>query len=829
VRRGLTSAAVALSLLSAGPAMAAPVLSTSNRLDDRRYVAAGDRAYIVGAESGRYPATGWHTRGEMGGVWSPPIKLLDGIWFGIGNDWIGPATRFDSGYGYVRMQLPGNNGVSITRTDFAPDGRRGVLVGLTLSSDNSRTLDLKVDAHSELMSAFPWGGTTPSVRDFNFKDSATFDGARIVFRDAGTPAVPNADPHDWAAAVGSTLTPDDGRTGDNFRGPQDPATICPLDGTAPPRCDDSDAGRGAGGELTYKVKLDRGSTRTVWFGVGGSETGPAGARQELSALLNDPAGELQDKIASREKLAARTKLSLPGDPRLAEGIDWSKQNLADLTQEAHNLKIRFTNQGKEYPPALGTVSKVRFLGAGFPDYPWLFATDGEYTAFAAVGVGQFDAAKDHLRALQRVSDMLNGGSGKVAHEIVTDGSVYFGANSDPGNTDETAKFPSALALIWRWTGDNAFRDQLYDFAKRNMQYVVNQLDADGDGWPEGSGNVEREGMGEEKLDNTVYAIRGLRDLAAMAQSKGDSATQSWAESHASAMETAFESAWWVAGVPQYADSLDDPGDVKLMQRYWIGVTPMEAELYRGGEPVPGLAAADHANAALDVRERPCYGDDFGLFHTGASGCDNGPAGAGEKQTFTLNTAVMAVGEGNYGRLGSAQQERFTTANRRLQLPTPDEQPGAMPEIAPSPAYGRSVDKAFYDRAMVMQAWGSYGTVWPVVHQQLGVRPDLGNGKLEVTPQVPPGSPGIGGKNIRLGSGSIDVSASAAKGTYTTVVSPHLSADLTIGHTLPAGATVGSVKLNGSDATYTVRDTNRGREVLVHASGTGQQKLVITAT
>jgi hypothetical protein len=370
---------------------------------------------------------------------------------------------------------------------------------------------------------------------------------------------------------------------------------------------------------------------------------------------------------------------------------------------------------------------------------------------------------------------------------------------------------------------------MYDFAKRNMQYVVNQLDSDGDGWPEGAGNVERTGMGAEKLDNAVYTIRGLRDLAEMAQSKGDGATQSWAESHASSLESAFESAWWVAGVPQYADSLQDPGSVPLMQRFWIGVVPMEAELYRGGEPVPGLAASDHANPALDVRERPCYGDDFGLFHTGSSGCDNGPAGDGEKQTFTLNTAVMAVGEGNYGRLTSSQQERFTTANRRLQLPDPDEQPGAMPEIAPSPAYGRSIDRPFYDRAMVMQAWGSYGTVWPVVHQQLGVRPDLGNGRLDVTPQVPPGSSGIAGDHIRVGGGSVDVAASASKGTYTTTVSAHLSTELTIGHTLPAGANVKSVTLNGSKAKYTVRDTNRGREVLVSAPSGSEQKLVVSAS
>jgi hypothetical protein len=32
-----------------------------------------------------------------------------------------------------------------------------------------------------------------------------------------------------------------------------------------------------------------------------------------------------------------------------------------------------------------------------------------------------------------------------------------------GNTDETAKFPSAVRLVWRWTGDDRFRDEIYDF------------------------------------------------------------------------------------------------------------------------------------------------------------------------------------------------------------------------------------------------------------------------------------------------------------------------------------------------------------------------------
>ena len=69
---------------------------------------------------------------------------------------------------------------------------------------------------------------------------------------------------------------------------------------------------------------------------------------------------------------------------------------------------------------------------------------------------------------------------------------------------------------------------MYDFAKRNLRYVVERLDEDGDGWPEGSGNVERSGMGVEKLDNSVYLIRGLYDLADMARSKHDGRTHAWA-------------------------------------------------------------------------------------------------------------------------------------------------------------------------------------------------------------------------------------------------------------------------------------------------------------
>ena len=108
--------------------------------------------------------------------------------------------------------------------------------------------------------------------------------------------------------------------------------------------------------------------------------------------------------------------------------------------------------------------------------------------------------------------------------------------------------------------------------------------------------------------------------------------------------------------------------------------------------------------------------------------------------------------------------------------TPDEQPGAMPEIFPSAPNGDpkagippNIDRCWTCRSMFMQAWGNYGTAWSVMHQQLGVRPFLNDSELQVVPQVPSGQPNVEGSNIRLGRGSVDVFAADSGDRYTTKV------------------------------------------------------------
>src|SRR4051812_37683780 len=542
----------------------------------------------------------------MGGIVTPPLKLLDALYLGVNRRWVGPATRFTSGWGYVRYDLPPMAGLALRRTDVAPDGRRGALVGLRLTNPGRRkkTVKVRVDAHSELMTQYPWSSTTPNAGEENGADRAAYNRHELVFRDAK---------HPYTAIVGSDRRPLTGRTGPGHYGPFGQGRRCiPPSGTNPPpdtrmpsQCDDGPFGKGTGGQLRYNVHVPARGSTTVWVAVAGSEKSAAGAGSEFGKLIADPARALARKRVARVQLARRTQLDLPGDRLLQESIDWGKQNLADLTQRATGLDLRWTNQGKEWTH-VGSLGAMRWIGAGFPDYPWLFGVDGEYTTHAAVSLGQFGRIEDHLRALRDISDQLSDRSGVVVHEVVADGSIYYGKDQrgpDPKtgelkykfNTDEIVKFPDAVALIWRWTGDDRFRDEMLDFTWRNLEYVRTRLDSDGDGWPEGNGNVERPKMGEEKLDNAVYYIRGLYDFADMARAAGQTDRADAARSSADALASRFEDAWWIEANQQYADSLHNPGNEKINQKHWIGVDPMEAELFRDGAYQPGLATYDHGS------------------------------------------------------------------------------------------------------------------------------------------------------------------------------------------------------------------------------------------
>jgi GH15 family glucan-1,4-alpha-glucosidase len=180
--------------------------------------------------------------------------------------------------------------------------------------------------------------------------------------------------------------------------------------------------------------------------VAGSHTGAPPALSALKAGLANPMGLLQSKVAARDATAALTNVKVP-DAGVQRTILWSKLNLADLRRTITQAAIRDTKAGTVYPKPLATLPKLSGIDAAYPDYAEFFGTDGAYATYSLAAAGQWQTAMQHLNTLRTVSQIVNGSTGKVVHEISSTGAVYYGDNTEPGDINETAQFDIAAGLV----------------------------------------------------------------------------------------------------------------------------------------------------------------------------------------------------------------------------------------------------------------------------------------------------------------------------------------------------------------------------------------------
>jgi hypothetical protein len=775
-----------------------PTRSTTTNLSEKRYVAAGDRAYVVGVQDGTFQPIGWHITGTMGGVWSHPIKLLESYTISLGGSALPAAQQFTSGPGFVQLNFPASSGLQITRTEFAPDGVPVVLVGLQIQNTSSQsvTTTLGLQAVSHILPAYPWSSTTPTSAQLDKQDNVQFDSqiSGLTFSEPDQP---------WYAMVAGRAVK---------QGPHDSVKFSGASGLGAGQNNE------ATGQLSWQLTIAAGSTVEIWFGVSGTHVFKWEAYGALFAGLANPDGLLSQKINQRVAVLALSDVTIP-DQTAQDAFNWAKLNLADMSRTVLNAEIRDTQEGTVYPPPIAEFPILTGFGAGYPDYPWFFGTDGCYTTFGLTATGQWETAENHLNLLRSVSQALNGSTGKILHENVTDGSIYYGTNAQPGDTNETAEFATAVATVWRWSGDNGFRDQNYDFIKAGLNYLETTLDTYPDGWPEGAGMVEAAGLGAKKLDVAVYTIRALNDLTEMATSKGDQATVKWAGDLAKKLAQKFDSDWWITSLGLYADSLalnhevsTDPGATlgtapvtQLEQYYWTNATPMETS----------FAPADHAATAFTQLESSTFTGTTGFYQQARTATITG-----SRQASAVNTGVMAVAEANYGRMDQSLQYLELVAS---ELDT--EQPGALPELFDSPDY--QYFQAFTGRAMVMQAWSSYGVEWPIIYHYLGIHPDVPNGQLAVIPDLPSSWPTLSVSNVRLRNGAIAVSAKQDGGQYTTTLTAPTGYNVQLGYVIPPGTKPTSVTLGGTAVKYKTIETSRGNEVVVETRSGPNLTLVVT--
>ena len=207
------------------------------------YVTAGNRVYMVGHQDGTFPDLGWHIKGEMGGIWNHPIKLMDGFEAEIleYNTLIklDSATQFTNypwgnkhSYDLAEQQL------KVERLQFVPDDMQGIHIefAVTNTGETERTLVFKFKGHSDLRPT--WLGEDTGMIDG--QDEIAFDENLDAFivKDQNNP---------WYTVFGSGAT--------SVMAKDMLSTI---------------QGMGVSGSLSYKLVIPAGETKKFNMAIAGS-------------------------------------------------------------------------------------------------------------------------------------------------------------------------------------------------------------------------------------------------------------------------------------------------------------------------------------------------------------------------------------------------------------------------------------------------------------------------------------------------------------------------------------------------------------------------------
>jgi len=742
---------------------------------DHPYVTAGNRVYSVATQHGEFPDIGWRQPSEMSGVWDPPIKLLDGFWLGItfgetdpANpveqiQWLTQASRWQMTPGEVEItyRLPA---LEITRREYGMDDHEGMLIRLELTNESQQPLPciLHFLARTDLRLA--WLG----------KD-------RLLWRDGRDEAV-YLDDLACIAAYNTT------RSAYVLFGAQRRPTAVTIGNElwATRRTE----GEGISARLSYALNLPARGREEVIFTIAGSTRSSEAALTTFRYAQTAMETICEQQRQSYQQLLARCSLH-SNDELMDTAFGWAKVTLQMLERDV---------------PGIG-----RGIAAGLPDHPWWIGNDTTYATLALVASGQFELALASLRNLIHYSEIVNG-DGAVVHEILTQGHVH-----DNGLLVEIPLFVRACYHTFRWTGDRAFLQEVYGFCKRGLlDALLGKHDLEGNLCATGRGLVETRELqragGMKTLDIAAYTYEALICLAELAEEVDDQASIPILREKAQRLAAHINTAWWIEEEGLYGDiyisanalraSHEEmraekvfwPGDLAELEHSDLLLDHFARQSSEGAlrqerpwllkhmvAAVPietGLAAPERAERVLTRLESDEFNGPWGIYLNPET----------QRVTMTLPNTLMAAAEARYGRMDQALGYCHKIANaiaRRM--------PGAYSEILP-------------DGGCFVQAWSSYGMIWPVVHFFLGLRPDAAKQHIRFVPHLPNAWTQARLQHVRVGSADFNVQVVRTEENFQLTLEtsdPSYSVTLGCVCSVKEERKPGSVTLNGTPVSFTV--------------------------
>src|SRR6056300_383764 len=688
-------------------------LSTQETLQgDPQYLSSkqmtpGSHAYCVGFQDGTFPDIGWHIKGEMGGLWAHPIKLLDGFHAEV--VWGTDTIALDTAQSYATTPIGSIftyniQGKTITRTQFIPDPAKGIVVEFDLSE-------------------FPRGAQLLFYPRADLRPTWLGERTNMI------------DSTDIIATENNQWTATDAKNGWQVRiSASSKGAITPTHLTSSP-------------------------SRTHQFYIASGLTAEE-ATEELAAVES-----WSDLWYSKEQkhfeLSGNSSFFCEGEEQLETVFRWLKHNAIWLEMDADTLGYGFAAGIEDYPWFFGCDSEFSILGlnaVGRYDLSKsmlrLLAKASERTN----GTGQI------IHEMSTNGAVFNHGNMNETPQFVT---AVWDTYLWSGDREFLAEMYPLMIKSMQWLeaqdldGNgipngygmmeiHGMNGEMIDVASYSVQgwEALGQtaLAMDND-----AGTAEWAGKNAARLSKYINEYYWIESAGAYADVRGRPGQAVSLVRDAIERAKGLDKPWAVAELEEIKkialqhmlSSMPDVDEVDWspssypysIHHNWIVNTPMEV----------GSAPEEYALKALDKAAQ--YSNPFGMFITGidrdeSAGTDT-DGFAKRKKTFTyvgavmtLPTGVAAVAENNYGRPDNALDYLH-----RMTRSWGYAHPGSMYEVSP-------------DFGMMCQAWNIYSFAYPIVRQFFGVQPDPQQHKITIDLAFPSNWTHPQLKGIAIGEGEL---------------------------------------------------------------------------
>jgi glycogen debranching enzyme len=689
------------------------------------YVTAGNRLYCIGNQAGKFPEVGFHIPGKMGGIWQHPVKLMDGFSLSLkkSNTSFFYPTVCDSFVSYslatrFHYSIPNEN-ISIAQTQFVPDNLPVMVVEYEIlnSSSQSRSFDLELNTDIDLMPV--WLAEKSGWIDHQDTLVSLDKNHNILcFRDKG---------NNWFAGIG-------------FENNQ--VQFKELKKT-------NYKGNGITGVSTLQCFIPGGKKFTFRFYISGSLSGVGEIEKNISYAKFHLFSLFNNKKERYNAIEKTAEIRIP-DKLLETAYNWGKYTTDWLMRDV---------------PGMG-----QGLSAGLPDYPWFFSNDQATTFMALTGMHDPRLFYHSFSMLKRISDQVNADSGRIIHEVSTNGVVY-----DKGRMEESQLHIIAAWQIFKWTGNLQFLKENYEFAKRTWNWLQ-QHDTNNNGYIEGAGGVEIAGLNDELLDVQINTFEFLKILSQMAAIFKDLEDSEKYNQKAEALKAQINSDWWVDSENRYADFISSKEKaleiiddalakrVKNGRNNWAAVklNHLKEEIRKNSWPYKGYVVyynasglqpmengiADSARSLQMLKHAAFFTNKFGLYIAGIERPDDVRIDEGKfrkDSAFSYNGAVMPVAStvlaetaARFGLADTALMYIHKTLNS-FSYATP----GTVYEISP-------------DYGMFVQAWNVTGVNIPLIQYFFGVQPDAFHKEITIYIRMPAAWNNASLKNLLIGTSRFSI-------------------------------------------------------------------------